>query len=77
MAWPARGALIALMRTQIPDEARERRVQSQDRRQQPAIERRAASVAPKIKASLRAAEWRPGDVAKRGYEKAVEDWWWL
>ena len=22
-------------------------------------------------------EWRPGEAAKRGYEKAVEDWWWL
>jgi hypothetical protein len=22
-------------------------------------------------------EWRPGQTAKRGYEKAVEDWWWL
>lgn len=22
-------------------------------------------------------EWRPGESAKRGYEKAVEDWWWL
>ena len=22
-------------------------------------------------------EWRPGETAKRGYEKAVEDWWWL
>jgi len=23
------------------------------------------------------AEWRPGEPARRGYEKAVEDWWWL
>ena len=22
-------------------------------------------------------EWRPGETAKRGYEKVVEDWWWL
>lgn len=24
-----------------------------------------------------AGEWRPGEASKRGYEKAVEDWWWL
>ena len=23
------------------------------------------------------AEWCPGAAARRGYEKAVEDWWWL
>ena len=23
------------------------------------------------------AEWCPGEPARRGYEKAVEDWWWL
>jgi hypothetical protein len=23
------------------------------------------------------AEWCPGGPARRGYEKAVEDWWWL
>ena len=22
-------------------------------------------------------EWRPGEASRRGYEKAVEDWWWL
>ena len=22
-------------------------------------------------------EWRPGEMSRRGYEKAVEDWWWL
>ena len=22
-------------------------------------------------------EWRPSESAKRGYERAVEDWWWL
>ena len=22
-------------------------------------------------------EWRPGESTRRGYEKAVEDWWWL
>jgi hypothetical protein len=21
--------------------------------------------------------WRPGDAARRAYEKAVEEWWWL
>jgi|GEM_PF-4410309 len=22
-------------------------------------------------------DWRPGESTRRGYEKAVEDWWWL
>lgn len=22
-------------------------------------------------------EWSPGASAKRGYERAVEDWWWI
>jgi len=37
------------------------------------------AVPPRIagKNHSRAGEWRPGDQAHRGYEKAVEDWWWL
>jgi hypothetical protein len=49
----------------------------QDQRSKPAVERRAAAVLPKINASMRSEEWRPGESARRGYEKAVEDWWWL
>jgi hypothetical protein len=25
----------------------------------------------------RLAEWSPGAAARRGYERAVEEWWWL
>jgi hypothetical protein len=77
MAWPEGGALSAVMRTQLPDGARDRRVQQQNRRQQPAIERRAVAVLPNISAGMRPVEWRPGESAKRGYEKAVEEWWWI
>jgi hypothetical protein len=37
------------------------------------------AVPPRIvgKNHARAGEWRPGEPAHRGYEKAVEDWWWL
>lgn len=27
--------------------------------------------------SSRPGEWRPGEQAHRGYEKAVEEWWWI
>jgi hypothetical protein len=64
------------MTTQEHEIPRERRVR-QDQRLKPAIERRATAVLPKIDASMRGEEWRPGESAKRGYEKAVEDWWWL
>ncbi len=37
------------------------------------------AVPPRIvgKNHSRAGESRPGETAKRGFEKAVEDWWWL
>jgi hypothetical protein len=37
------------------------------------------AVPPRIAAknSAQTGEWRPGESAHRGYEKAVEDWWWL
>ena len=76
IATPARHAFVARMTTHQHDMPRERRVR-QDRRLKPPIERRATGVLPKIDASMRGEEWRPGESAKRGYEKAVEDWWWL
>jgi hypothetical protein len=49
---------------------------------EPSPERAAWKVAvpPRIaqrKALSAPEEWRPGEPARRGYEKAVEDWWWL
>ena len=73
---PARHVLAGSMTTQQQDIPRDRRVR-QDQRSKPAVERRAAAVLPKINASMRSEEWRPGESARRGYEKAVEDWWWL
>jgi hypothetical protein len=37
------------------------------------------AVPPRIvgKNHARAGEWRPGEQAHRGYEKAVEEWWWI
>lgn len=76
IAVPAWHALVAGMTTHQQDIPRERRVR-QNQQRKPVVERRATAVLPKIDASMRGEEWRPGQSSKRGYEKAVEDWWWL
>ena len=77
IAMPAPHALVGLMKTHTTDEARDGKVEQQDQRHEPVVERWVTATLPRIEASMRSAEWRPGESAKRGYERAVEDWWWL
>ena len=77
MEGPAARALVGFMKTQTMDEARDGKVEQQDQRHEPVVEHRTTDTLPRIDASMRSAEWRPGESAKRGYERAVEDWWWL
>ncbi len=77
MEGPAARALVGFMRTHKTDEARDGKGEQQDQRHEPLTERWVTATLPRIDASMRAAEWRPGESAKRGYERAVEDWWWL
>lgn len=77
MEGPAARALVGFMKTRKTDEARDRKVEQQGERHDPVMERWVTATLPRIDASMRSAEWRPGESAKRGYERAVEDWWWL
>ena len=77
MEGPAARALVGFMKTRKTDEARGGKVEQPDQRHEPVVEHRTTDTLPRIDASMRSAEWRPGESAKRGYESAVEDWWWL
>jgi hypothetical protein len=50
---------------------RDRRVPSEQSRDWKAV------LPPRFGERDAAREWSPGASGRRGYEKAVEDWWWL